>query len=143
MKQSAAMKELNRLLIANARMSHQLAQLAGMNDAAFQLLYALADLDGICCQSDLCIVTALPKQTVHSAIRQLEQEGCLTLEKGIGRRRMVNLTDQGRQLVEEKVAAVVRAEEAALASLSRAEQRLLISLLGRYNDKLAQEAEKM
>ncbi len=143
MRQSATLKELNRLFTANASIQHQLAQSAGMPDATFQLLYALADLDGICCQSDLCIVTTLPKQTVHSAVRQLQEEGCLTLEQGVGRRRMVNLTEKGRQLVEERIVPAVQAEEAALSALSRAEQRLLISLLGRYNDKLQQEAENV
>ena len=143
MRQSATLKELNRLFTANESIQHYLAQSAGLPDATFRLLYALADLDGICCQSDLCIVTTLPKQTVHSAVRQLQEEGCLTLEQGSGRRRMVTLTDKGRQLVEERIAPAVQAEENALAALSRAEQRLLISLLGRYNDKLAQEAEKV
>lgn len=143
MRQSASIREINRLMSTSARLYHQLAQSAGMPDAAFSMLYALADLDGICCQSDLCIVTGLPKQTVHSAVRQLQQEGLLILEKGVGRRRMVRLTEKGRQLLEEKIAPAVQAEEAAFGTLTRAEQRLLISLMHRYLAQLQLAADRM
>lgn len=143
MKTSPTLKEFNRVFFSGNRIYHQMAQLSGLSDAAFNILYSLADLDGICCQSDLCVVNMLPKQTVHSAIRSLQAEGYVTLEKGSGRRMRICLTEKGWQLIDDRIAPVTRAEDAALSAMTRAEQHLLIRLMGRYFDHLQKEADRL
>ncbi len=89
----------------------------GFSDSAFQILFALAQLDEGCLQRDICSMVCLSKQTVGSSIHKLQSEGVVYLknaEKGRGTR--VFLTDEGKRLVKERVMPAYEADLEVFAS---------------------------
>ena len=56
-----------------------------MSHSEFDILYSLCELGVGCTQHDICSVSWLPKQTVNSSIRKLEQKGLIKLLPGRGR----------------------------------------------------------
>lgn len=72
---------------------HELAVRLGLSDSAFQVLWSVAELGEGCTQRDICRQFFLSKQTAHSSVRKLEQEGVLMLRPGSGREVAIFLTD--------------------------------------------------
>ena len=89
---------------------HTLAQGLGLSDSA------------------LCRQFFLSKQTVHSSVQKLERGGCLSLRPREGREVSLFLTDQGRELVREKVLPIMEAERAAAEGLTEEEWGTMIRL---------------
>lgn len=142
-RQSSTLREYNRLFTAGSRIFHDFAQSAHLSDAEYNLLYTLADLGEGCCQQDICLVTLLPKQTVHSAVSRLQKDGCVTLAQGQGRQQRICLTEKGNALINNKITPIMEAESAALSAMTEAEQRQLIRLTETFITNLAREKEKL
>ena len=51
------------------------ARQCGLSDCAFWVLYALREAGRPMTQSDVCAAVYQPKQTVHSALKKLLEEG--------------------------------------------------------------------
>ena len=100
---------------------HELAVRLGLSDSAFQVLWSVAELGEGCTQRDICRQFFLSKQTAHSSVRKLEQEGVLMLRPGSGREVAIFLTEKGKALVGEKVVPAMEAERAAARGLQAAE----------------------
>ena len=115
------------------------ARQCGLSDCAFWVLYALRESGRPMTQSDVCAAVYQPKQTVHSALKKLEGEGYLRLAEGRDRRsKHLVLTERGEALVRRTVDPVMAAEEAAMDTLTEAEQAQLLALQRRYNAALRQ-----
>ena len=72
-------------------------------------------------QRDISQMCCIPKQTVNSSIRKLEQDRYLILEKGKGRDMHIHLTEKGQKLMEEKIYPVIEAENQAFSGMSKEE----------------------
>lgn len=107
---------------------HQAAVKLGLSDSALRILYELYVSGGKCPQSNIYKNFGLSKQTVHSALKKLEAEGVVALEKGSGKAKMVYLTAEGEKKSEATVARLVAAEMAALADWTEKEMNTHISL---------------
>ena len=107
---------------------HTLAQGLGLSDSALWVLWSLAELGEGCTQRDICRQFFLSKQTVHSSVQKLERGGCLSLRPREGREVSLFLTDQGRELVREKVLPIMEAERAAAEGLTEEEWGTMIRL---------------
>ena len=57
----------------------------GLSLSGFDILYAICEMGDGCLQRDISQMCCIPKQTVNSSIRKLEQDRYLILEKGKGR----------------------------------------------------------
>lgn len=82
--QGRKLAEYNRIHRETEELYHMIALDRGISDSAFTILYTLCELGDGCLQKDICNVAYTSKQTVHSSIRKLEEEGYLTLEQGRG-----------------------------------------------------------
>ena len=60
---------------------HDIALKFALSDSAMHILYTLCDEGTDCPLSEICRRCGLSKQTVNSAIRKLEAEGILYLQK--------------------------------------------------------------
>lgn len=107
---------------------HTLAQGLGLSDSALWVLWGLVEQGEDCTQSSLCRQFFLSKQTVHSSVRKLEQDGFLSLRPKDGREVSLVLTERGRELVREKVLPAMEAERTAAKGLTEEEWRTLIRL---------------
>ena len=78
---SASLKRLNHLQCEMSVVYHEMSLSVGQSDSVIQILYTICDSGGeSCLLHDICNLTGLPKQTINSAIRKLEQEHILYLE---------------------------------------------------------------
>ncbi|MCI8480966.1 MAG: winged helix-turn-helix transcriptional regulator [Oscillibacter sp.] len=120
---------------------HELAVRLGLSDSAFQVLWSVAELGEGCTQRDICRQFFLSKQTAHSSVRKLEQEGVLTLRPGSGREVAIFLTEKGKALVGEKVVPAMEAERAAARGLQAAEWETALRLMRKWFGLFREAAE--
>lgn len=111
---------------------HTLAVRAGLSDSALDILYALCVLGDGCLQRDVCALSFTSKQTIHSSIRKLEQDGLLRLQPGQGREVHIRLTPRGSCLIQEKVLPILDLERQAMACLSPEERESFLRLTRQY-----------
>ena len=111
---------------------HTLAVRAGLSDSALDILYALCVLGDGCLQRDVCALSFTSKQTIHSSIRKLEQDGLLRLQPGQGREVHIRLTPRGSRLSQEKVLPILDLERQAMACLSPEERESFLRLTRQY-----------
>ncbi len=111
---------------------HTLAVRAGLSDSALDILYALCVLGDGCLQRDVCALSFTSKQTIHSSIRKLEQDGLLRLQPGQRREVHIRLTPQGSRLIQEKVLPILDLERQAMACLSPEERESFLRLTRQY-----------
>lgn len=90
-------RRYNGLYKENNEIYHHLARHFGLSDTAFWILYTLREQGGCVSQSQLCGELFLSKQTIHSALKQLEQGGFLQLENVPNNRKnkLVRVTPPG------------------------------------------------
>ena len=79
---------------------HDVALASGLSDSAFAILYHIMELGDGCLQKDICDRLFMSKQTIHSAIQKLRDQGYLALEPGKGRNMHIRLTQTGRRIVQ-------------------------------------------
>ena len=120
---------------------HELAVRLGLSDSAFQVLWSVAELGEGCTQRDICRQFFLSKQTAHSSVRKLEQEGGLMLRPGSGREVAIFLTEKGKALVGEKVVPAMEAERAAARGLQAAEWETALRLMRKWFGLFREAAE--
>ena len=60
---------------------HDISMKLGLSDSESMVMYMLYDIQEPLTQSDIVKATGLSKQTLNSAIRKLEKEGIIILEK--------------------------------------------------------------
>ncbi len=94
----AGISRLNYLTSELDRVYHEAALKFGLSDSAFQILYALCNRGGSCPLHDICSLFGASKQTINSALKQLEHSGHICLTDGPGRKKYLRLTRQGRAL---------------------------------------------
>lgn len=111
---------------------HQASFKIGLADSAMRVLYALHDNGQSCLLSQIYKQSGISKQTVHSAVRKLEEEGLVYLEPHRGKAKMVCLTQQGKQYVSDTVARLYEAEIRAFASWSEEEIDAHVRLMEKY-----------
>ena len=115
----------------------------GLSLSGFDILYAICEMGDGCLQRDICQMCCIPKQTVNSSIRKLEQGGYLILEKGKGRDMHIHLTPLGQSLMEEKIYPVIEAENQAFFSMSEDECKKMLELYDRYNTALREHVRQL
>lgn len=115
---------------------HDMARTLGLSDSAFDILYALYAEDGQR-QSELCKTSMMPKQTLTSSVRRLEEDGLVCVESEGRKMSRVFLTPAGRTRADETIAPVMQAEANAVKALPREVLELLPDTLETYLDALA------
>ena len=132
----------NSLYKENNENYHRLARHFGLSDTAFWILYTLREMGGSVSQSQLCGELFLSKQTIHSALKQLEQGGFLQLENLPNNRKnkLVRVTPQGEQLLCQVADPVFAMEERAFLRLSPQQRQALLELDEALLNALRQES---
>lgn len=136
-------RRYNGLYKENNGIYHRLARHFGLSDSAFWILYTLREAGGSVSQSQLCGDLYLSKQTVHSALKQLEQGGYLRLENLPNNRKnkQVRVTPQGEELLCQVADPVFAMEERAFLRLSPQQRQAVLELDGALLEALRQESD--
>ncbi len=132
--------EYNDIIKENDNIYRGVAKRFGLSECAFWIVYALRAEREILTQSEICEVLYQPKQTIHSALKNLEAEGYIELSFGRDRRaKHVKLTEKGAALAERTVDRVLAAERNALLALTEVEQKTFLALFRKYTAALREQ----
>ncbi len=126
------LEKYNELYKENDKLYHQATRALGMSDCAFWIMYALRENSPLT-QSELCAILCLPKQTVHSALKKLMDDGLLEAAgERDGRSKYIRFTEQGKALARHTVDRVMEVEAAAFGGLTDGEKEQFIGLFDKY-----------
>lgn len=115
---------------------HEAAVKMGISDSVQNILYVLYEKDGRCLQSEVSKLTGISRQTINSAIRNLEKDGIVYLEQGKGRNTILCLTEKGKKFAEEKMYPLYEAENKIWNEWTPEEQQQYLELTQKYRDGL-------
>ncbi len=119
---------------------------AGVNlsDAALWVLYVAWTQGEGCTQKDICESWSYPRQTINSALKNLEQQGYLTLYSTPENRKSkrIAFTEAGRELGRTAVLPLLEMETASFGQLSREERKQLVALSQKRTMLLQREMER-
>ncbi len=137
---------IHRINYLNAELDalyHHASLKLGLTDSASIVLYTIYDDGGDCLLSDIYKQSGVSKQTVNSAIRNLEKEHILYLERHSGRAKKVVLTDTGKEYVQKTTARLFDAEVAAFSSWTEEEISAHIGFMEKYIHSFREQVEKL
>lgn len=115
MRSSDELRRLNHLIGEMDAVYHEAAVRLALSDSAMKILYTLLDRGGVCPLREVRVLTGLSKQTLHSAVRKLAQEGLLRVEAAGAKSKRLRFTEAGGRLAAGTVAQVIAAENRILA----------------------------
>lgn len=110
---------------------HKIAISSGISDSAFEIFYALYSLGEGITQTQIYKTAYLNKQTINSAIKNLVKNNMIYFQKK-GKENYIYLTEEGRKVIDEKIAPVDRIEKEVLEEMTDEEYQALIKLMRKY-----------
>lgn len=136
------MRRFNYLVSEIDSLYHEAALKLGLSDSALAVLYTICN-EGSCGISDVCRLTGVPKQTVNSALRKLENDGIVKLEALDGKQKRIALTAKGSRLTKKTAALIVEAENRVFGSWTENERSEYLRLTERYLEDFRKEIVKL
>lgn len=122
---------------------HQAAVQLGVSDSVLFVLYMLHTRGGQCPLYDIYKLSGISKQTINSAIRRLEQEELVYLEKYNGKAKLVCVTEQGKVRAEQTAGRLFEAERNAFLQWSEEELETYITLIRKHYAALQEQIKKV
>lgn len=92
LRQEKALKEYNYLWREIEKLFHEIAWKAGVSDSAYAILATILELGEGCLQKDICDLNSISKQTIHSSIKKMEQDGLIMFGQESGKDKRIYLT---------------------------------------------------
>lgn len=113
-----------------------------LNYNALVILYTLEDYK-ICTQKQICDFWALPKQTVHGILQELEKKGYITISDNAEnkRERLVQFTESGEVYALSVLRQLHEMEENAMRNLGSEQREQLITSNTKYYELLKEEIQ--
>ena len=142
--QSKFLQEYNRLYKKNCELYSEAAKNLGLSEGAMWILYTLSLYDRPFTQSELCEEVFMPKQTINSALKKLEQEGYIYLQfaENNKKSKQIILSAAGKNLAENTVSKVITAEKNVFEHFSAKDIQKLLQYYNFYLDCLRTELNK-
>lgn len=139
------MAEYNQLQKNFEGLYHKFARQCGLSDTAFWILYSVKECEEAFTQKELCEEWFYSKQTVNSALKQLQTRGIIKLMPlpGNKKNKQIYLTEEGELLARKTVIPLMEAEHRAFGSLSDKERREFLDLTRKYILELETELSKV
>ncbi len=142
-KQERALKEYDSLWREIEMLWHEVARKAGVSDSAFAILSTILELGEGCLQKDICDMNSISKQTIHSAIKKLEQDGLIVLGQESDKDKRVFLTPEGKAFARERILPYADADNQVFAEMTREESSELLRLTELYLHRLQEKIRRM
>lgn len=111
----------------------------GISSTALHVTTIIATVP-LCTQKTICEHLALPKQTVHAAVTKLWKEGYVQLRESPEDRRnkIIEFTDSGREVAEEVIGVIRRAESEAIMMMTPEQRDALVECTAAFARNLRQ-----
>ena len=126
------MRRFNYLLSEIDAAYHEANQRLGLSDSAMQVLYVICNYGEECLLGEICRMCGTSKQTINSALRNLEKGDYVRLESLAGRRKKVCLTERGKELARGTALRLIAMENEVFGSWTKQERELYLALTQRY-----------
>lgn len=112
-----------------------------ISENEFWIWYSLVILDGEYSQQDICSLWSLSKQTVNTIITHMTRKNLVSLEvvPGTRNRKIIRLTEAGKEYGKSIVMPISEAEQRAFEKLPHKYRTAFTSALGNYIDVLKEE----
>ena len=115
----------------------------GLSDCAFWILYYIRQSEEKVTQKDICSFIYQPKQTVHSALKKMVEDGLIEVGDYNGKRhKYVTLTEKGEAFSQKTVDLVFEEEIAIFEDMDASEREIAMKLLAKYSDSLSRRMSK-
>ena len=123
---------LNYLIGETDAAYHELALSFGLSDSVMRILYAICDMGEPCPLAMICRRSGQSKQTVNSALRRMENDGIVYLERRDAKQKNVCLTESGKRLAARTAMRVLETENAILSEWPREDCEQYLALTERF-----------
>ena len=122
---------------------HSYAASVHLSDTAFWILYISWIQGDGCTQKEICDSWSYSRQTINTALKNLERQGILFLktEEGNRKNKRIYFSPEGKAFADRVVAPFARAELLSLERLKKEERRLLTDLSEKRTGYFRQELE--
>ncbi len=138
------MRHLNCLIGETESVYHEVAVKLGVSDSTMQILYTICMTGKEYCQlSEIARLTGSSRQTIHSSVRKLEQEGVVYLKAKNGRDKFVYLTEYGKKIVEKTAMRVIEMENNIFAAWTAQDRQEYLRLTQKYLVDLKKRVAKL
>ena len=115
----------------------------GVSDSVLFILYMIYINGEKCLLYDIYKLSGISKQTINSAIRKLEKEEIVYLEKYNGKTKMVCLTEKGKSYASQTAAKLLEAEYNAFRDWSEEEIDVYLRLIEKHNTSLRKQIKNL
>lgn len=122
---------------------HQASVKLGVSDSVSFVLYMTYINKGKCLLYDIYKLSGISKQTINSAIRKLENDDIIYLEKYNGKSKIVCLTEKGKKYANQTAKKLYEAEFSAFKEWNNEEIELYLKLMEKHRDSFKKQIEKL
>ncbi|MDD7738880.1 MAG: MarR family transcriptional regulator [Fusicatenibacter sp.] len=122
---------------------HQAAVKLGVSDSVLFVLYMVYTNGEKCLLCDIYKSSGISKQTINSAIRKLEKDQIVYLDKTGGKEKVVCLTEQGKLYAKQTAAKVFEAECNVFGGWNEEEMKQYLSLIEKFDVSLREQIQKL
>lgn len=143
MTEAGKAQEVSRLSNDLDLLYHTAARKLGLSDSVLRILCLLREKGGCCPLHEIYRESCMSKQTISSALRQLEKAGLLVIEPTDGRMKSIRLTRAGFSRMAETAQRLYRAECRALQDWTQEEYSIWTQLTQKYIHNLREQIADM
>ncbi len=121
------------------------AKNCNLSETAFWILYCVREREEAFTQREICEYWFYTPQTVNSALKNMTEEGLLTLqaEEGNRKNKRIYLTEKGKEIVERIVEPLMDAERRALAAIGEQETEAFLRTMKKQTELFRGEIAKL
>lgn len=121
------------------------AKHCNLSETAFWILYCIREREEAFTQREICEYWFYTPQTVNSALKNMTEEGLLTLraEEGNRKNKRIYLTEKGKETVERIVVPLMDAERRALAAIGEQETEVFLGIMKKHTELFRGEIEEL
>lgn len=138
-----SLKHYNLLLSEIEAEYHKANTKLGISDSYSIILYVLCIHGTDCSLNEIRHLSGLNKQTLNSALRNMEKENLITLIPIDGKSKKVCLTPEGKSLMNKTVTKLIDTEKEILSSWTVEERETYLQLMKNYLTTLKEKVERM
>lgn len=136
-------KKLNDIIARTERVYHTAAAKLGLSGSVMHILYSVSINGGSCPLAFIINETGISKQTINSALRNMERDGLVYLESHTGRQKAVCLTQEGTLLAQKTAMVLLSAEKEILTGWDKEDFENYIALSQRYLDDISAKVKDL
>lgn len=135
----------NQLFKELDQLYHNYAKSSGLSDTMFWIIYSIQERSEAYTQKELCDIWFYSRQTVNSALKNLEEQKLIELIPSPDNRKnkQIFLTSSGKELAMNVIRPLMEAEENAFSKLGEKNLDEFLRLTQKHNNLLNIEIKKI